>query len=198
MAMLAVGIPTPLIALWARPGPTARTGQITRLLRFMIPASLLSTVFGLLVFFGAIIVEYVVRAAGVAPGGEEQLIYGVAVPVARSALVSFMIATGLLLVVFAEPPTAWWVGGDELSGDWRPTLVAIGCAVIYVVILAVPPLRALVALDVPHPASLGLIGATTLIWLFLLRWIWRSNALERFLDVDFGARYEAAAHASEA
>ncbi|NTU85376.1 MAG: HAD-IC family P-type ATPase, partial [Chloroflexales bacterium] len=192
-AMIAVGIPTPLIALWARPGPGARTGQISRLLRFLLPASLLSTVFGLLVFFGAIIIEAVVRLAGVAPGGENQLIYETAVPIGRTALVTFLIATGLLLVVFAEPPTAWWVGGDELSGDWRPTLVALGCAVIYAVILAFPPLRGFADLHVPSLPSFGLIGVATLIWFFLLRWIWRSNALERFLDIDFGASHKARA-----
>ncbi|NTU79546.1 MAG: HAD-IC family P-type ATPase [Chloroflexales bacterium] len=198
MAMLTVGIPTPLIALWARPGPTARTGQIARLLRFMIPASLLSTVLGLLVFFSAIIIEFLVRAAAVALGDDEQLIYGTVVPVARTSLLSFLIFTGALLVVFVEPPTAWWVGGDELSGDWRPTLVAIGCVLLYGAILLIPPLRDWFQLGLPHPASLGLVGVATLVWLFLLRWIWRSNALERFLDVDFGARYGSAASASEA
>ncbi|WP_165360534.1 HAD-IC family P-type ATPase [Candidatus Chloroploca sp. Khr17] len=198
MAMLAVGIPTPLIALWARPGPTARTGQIARLLRFLIPASLLSTVFGLLIFFGAIIIEYVVRAAGVPPGGEEQLLYGTALPIAQTALLSFLIFTGLLLVVFVEPPTAWWVGGDELSGDWRPTLVALGCALLYGAILLIPALRDWFVLRVPHSVSFGLIGVATLIWLFLLRWVWRSNALERFLDIDFGARYVSVARSDEA
>jgi cation-transporting ATPase E len=189
MAMLAVGIPTPLIALWARPGPGARTGLIPRLLRFMLPATLLSTAFGLLVFFGAIIIEYVVRAADVAPSGEAQLLYGTVVPLAQTALTSFMIFSGLLLVVFAEPPTPWWVGGDELSGDWRPTLVVIGCALLYGVILLVPPLRAFASLQLPSAPSFALIGAATLIWMFLLRWVWRSNGLERFLGIEFGARH---------
>lgn len=189
VAMLTVGIPTPLIALWARPGPGARAGQIARLLRFMIPASLLSTVFGLLVFFGAIIIEYVARAAGVPAGGEAQLIYQTIVPIGRTALICFLVATGLLLVVFVEPPTEWWAGADELSGDWRPTLVAIGCALIFGAGMLVAPLRAWFNLSLPGPVSLALVGAATLAWLFLLRWIWRSNALERFLDVDFGVRY---------
>jgi cation-transporting P-type ATPase E len=188
-AMIAVGIPTPLIALWARPGPGARKGQIARLLRFLIPAALLSTIFGLLVFFGSIIIEYLARSAGVPPANTTQLLYEAVVPIGRTALTTFLIVTGLFLVVFVEPPTTWWVGGDELSGDWRPTLVAIGCAVIYAVILAFPPLRALMDLRLPSLPSFVLIGVSVAIWLFLLRWIWRSNALERFLDIDFGARH---------
>lgn len=191
MAMLAVGIPTPLIALWARPGPGARGGLIARLLRFLIPSTLLSTVFGILVFFSAIIIEYLVRASGVAPSGEERLLYTTAVPIGQTALTTFLIATGLLLVAFVEPPTEWWVGGDELSGDWRPTLVALGCALVYAVILLVPPLRDMATLSLPSPVTFGVIGVAILIWMFLLRWIWRSNGLERFLDIDFGARHVA-------
>jgi cation-transporting ATPase E len=195
VAMFTVGIAGPLLALWARPGPEGRTGLIPRLLRFLIPASLLSTVFGLLVFFGTIIIEAVTRLGGVATGGENELIYGTAVPLGQSALAIFLILTGLLLVVFVEPPTAWWAGGDEVGGDWRPALVALGALLLFGVILFVPPLRALATLELPGPASLGLIGGTTLIWMFLLRWIWRSNALERFLDVDFGASHVAGASA---
>jgi hypothetical protein len=73
--------------------------------------------------------------------------------------------------------------------------VVIGCAVIYAVILAFPQLRGFADLHVPSLPSFGLIGVATLIWLFLLRWIWRSNALERFLDIDFGASHVARAPA---
>ncbi|NTU78917.1 MAG: HAD-IC family P-type ATPase [Chloroflexales bacterium] len=191
VAMFTVGIPGPLLALWARPGPEGRTGLIPRLLRFLIPASLLSTIFGLLVFFGTIIIEAVARLAGVTPGGETELIYGTAVPLGQSALAIFLVLTGLLLFVFVEPPTAWWSGADEVGGDWRPSLVALGALLLFGVILFVPPLRALATLQLPSPASLGLIGGATLIWMFLLRGIWRSNALERFLDVDFGVRHTA-------
>ncbi len=188
-AMIAVGIPTPLLALWARPGPGARKGLIPRLLRFLIPASLLSTIFGLLIFFITLIIEFLARITAIVPGNEAVFVYTSLVPIAQTALTTFMITTGLLLVVFVEPPTPWWVGGDELSGDWRPTLVAIGCAVLYAVILFVPQLRELATLTLPSTPTLIMILVATLIWMFLLRWIWRSNGLERFLDLDFGARH---------
>jgi cation-transporting ATPase E len=135
------------------------------------------------------IIEYLARSAGIPAAGEEQFLYQTIVPIGRTALLSFLIATGLLLVVFVEPPTEWWVGGDELSGDWRPTLVALGCALLYGAGLLIAPLRAWFNLSLPGPLSFALIGAATLAWLFLLRWIWRSNGLERFLDVDFGVRH---------
>ena len=49
---------------------------------------------------------------------------------------------GLILIAFVEPPVPALVGGDELSGDWRPTILAGLMLVAYGLMLAVPGLRA--------------------------------------------------------
>lgn len=186
VAFLAVGVPAPLIALWARPGPTARASLIGRLLRFLIPPTLLASIFGLIVLYGALFIEFFAQGGLSVPASELAVFELSIIAYAQTALTTFLVFSGLLLVVFVEPPTSWWIGGDELSGDWRPTIVALVCAAIYLLILFVPPLRQWATLSLPSPATLGLITAATLVWMFLLRWIWRSNALERFLGVDFG------------
>ncbi|MBP1468507.1 HAD-IC family P-type ATPase [Candidatus Chloroploca sp. M-50] len=186
ITFLAVGVPTPLIALWARPGAIARVGLIRRLLRFLLPTALLSGIFGLIVLYGSMFIEFVVQG-GLSIPPEEQVVFGATIiTYAQSSLTTFLLLTGLLLVVFVEPPTAWWVGGDELSGDWRPTILAAVCAGIYLTILFVPLFRGWATLQLPSLASFGLILGCAIAWLFLLRWVWRSNALGRFLGVDFG------------
>jgi cation-transporting ATPase E len=63
------------------------------------------------------------------------------IAVAQSAVTTVGILCGLLLVIFVEPPSDAWVGGDRLSGDWRPGLLALGVGLGYGAILVVPALR---------------------------------------------------------
>ncbi len=104
--------------------------------------------------------------------------------VSQSAVTHFALLCGLFLIVFAEPPTRFWVGGDELSGDRRPALLALALLVAYAVILAVPPLRGFFDLAPLGWWSYLLLGVAAAVWAVLLRWIWRAGWMERFLDVE--------------
>ena len=91
------------------------------------------------------------------------------------------------LIVFAEPPTEFWAGGDEVSGDWRPTLLAVVTLGLFGLIVALPVSRVFFDL-----APLGLldylaIGAVAAGWGFLVRFLWRARLFDRFLGIDFGA-----------
>lgn len=189
LAFLAVGIPTPLIALWARPG-YAKGHMIGELLRFLLPATFLCTLFGLAVFYGSLVLGALAVGFENPTIIDSDLFEPLIIAIGRTALTTFLLLSGLLLVVFVEPPTRWWEGGDRLSGDWRPTIVALVCAGIYAVLLAVPFTREQAELEAMPAVVVGYVLFCTLIWMFIIRWIWRSNALERFLSVDFGYRYE--------
>ena len=102
---------------------------------------------------------------------------------AQSALTTFAVCSGLLLVPFVVPPTRFWVGGSTLSGDWRPTLLALALLFVYVGVIAVPPLRTFFSLTALHPIDYLVIGAAALLWSIIQRWIWRGNLLERFLQL---------------
>jgi cation-transporting ATPase E len=90
---------------------------------------------------------------------------------------------GLLTVIFVEPPTEWWTGGDELSGDWKPTLLAIGLMIAFFVVVLVKPLRDVFALT--EPGAPGLVTAVlfAILWVFVVRALWRSRAFERYLGI---------------
>jgi cation-transporting ATPase E len=75
------------------------------------------------------------------------------------------------------------VGGEELSGDWRPTLLAVGLMLAFLVISVTPSLRTLAALSPLEPRYLPLIVAALGAWLLLVRLFWRHRLIERFLGV---------------
>ena len=91
---------------------------------------------------------------------------------------------GILLIPFVEPPTKAWVGGDVLSGDWRPTLLAAGMLALYAVVTVVLVLRAFFDLTLLRPWDYLLIGAVVVVWAFVLRFLWRARVFERLLSLD--------------
>ena len=92
---------------------------------------------------------------------------------------------GLLLVVFVEPPSEWWTGADVLSGDKKPMRLAVWLMAAFVVIMAAPELRQVFSLSPLGTIEIGLVAAAGVVWLFLVRFLWRRRVLERFLGVKF-------------
>lgn len=76
---------------------------------------------------------------------------------------------------------------DDLAGDWRPTLLALGLFVFFFAGLQYLPLRKFYGLfALRQPLDYVVILATTAIWTFVLRFVWRARLLERYLDIaDF-------------
>jgi cation-transporting ATPase E len=162
------------LAAWAHPGPPSKGGLRHLLLHFVFPAaiplSLMAFVVYLVIFFQAI------QQAGQSIHDAQLL--------AQSALTTFAICSGLLLVPFVVPPTRFWVGGSTLSGDWRPTLLAVALLFVYIGVIAVPPLSAFFSLTALHPIEYLVIGGAALLWSIIQRWIWRGNLLVRFLQLE--------------
>jgi cation-transporting ATPase E len=166
LALLTVGIPILAISAWARPGAPPKS-IVRSTSHFIFPAAFTVSVVALAVYLGYL-----------ATSGDVQI--------ARSALTTATVLCGLVLVSFVEPPTEAWVGGDDLSGDWRPTLLALGMLVLYGVVTAVPPLRAFFELTPLRGWDYLLIAAVVLAWALLLRFVWRARILERLLSLDSG------------
>jgi cation-transporting ATPase E len=164
LALLTVGIPILAIAAWARPGAPPKS-VVRSTSHFVFPAA-----------FTVSVVALAVYLAYLATTGD--------VEIARSALTTATVLCGLMLIPFVEPPTEAWAGGDVLSGDWRPTLLALGMLALYVVITAVPPLRAFFELTPLRAGDYLLIAAGVAIWALLLRLIWRARAFERLLALE--------------
>jgi len=161
LALVTVGLPILAIAAWARPGRLPRS-VLRATSHFVFPAAITVAFLG-----------FVVYLAYLEGTGD--------VEVARTALTTATVFCGLVLILFVEPPTPAWAGGDALSGDWRPTLLAVGLLGLYLLIVAVPPLRGFFELAPLRPADYGLLAAAVAAWALLLRFIWRADLLERLL-----------------
>jgi cation-transporting ATPase E len=86
-------------------------------------------------------------------------------------------------MLFAEPPTHWFAGGASYRGDRLPTIAAIVLLIAYLVLLAIPGLRAFFQL-LPLPPRFNLaIGGMTVLWMLVQRAAWRGLWFERFLDM---------------
>ena len=164
LALLTVGVPIFAIAAWARPGP-APSSVIRSANRFVWPAAFTVAALALAVYVGYL-----------GSTGD--------VNVARTALTTATVLCGLVLIPFVEPPSRGWVAGDELSGDWRPTALALGMLGIYACVVGIPMLRDSFGLVSLRLADYALIGIAVAVWAFLLRLIWRTRLLERLLSRD--------------
>jgi cation-transporting ATPase E len=177
--LFTVGIPTVLLALWARPGRSDRHSSLgQRLAHFVLPSALLASLLGLGVFYGTLLL----RVPGIGPAELilNPLAFGDAVAVGQTSLSAFFVATGLLLVVFVEPPTEWWAGGDVLSGDRRPILLVAALALGFAGVLASPVLRSFFELARLDLVDVAFVGVATAIWMFVVRLSWRRKWLQRF------------------
>jgi cation-transporting P-type ATPase E len=177
VALIGVGFPTMFIPIWAKPGLLPRRSIVRSILHFVIPATLTLTFVSLFVYL-----FYLVVAVLDLPPGSGLAEVNHAVP--RSALVTILIMGQLLLMPFLKPPTTAWVGGEPLSGDWRYSIVAIALFGLYLLVLAVSPVRQFFELYPLGIVNYLFIGLIALEWCLVLRFIWRTRFLDRFLGVD--------------
>jgi len=164
LALLTVGIPILAIAAWARPGAPPRS-VVRSTSHFVFPAAFTISIVALVIYLG-----YLTMTNDAA--------------FARTALTTVTIMCGLLLIPFVEPPTQWWVGGDLWSGDWRPSLLALGMLALYGVIVAVPPLREFFELSLLRWWDYLLIAAIAAGWALVLRILWRNRVFEKVFALD--------------
>lgn len=177
ISLIGVGLPTMCIPVWAKPGAKLRYSLVRSMLHFVVPATLSLTMVSLLVYL-----FYLVVAVLDLPPGMDIAQVDYSVP--RSALVAIFIMCELLLISFLKPPTTAWVGGEPLSGDWRYTLTALLLLGVYITVVAIAPLRQFFELSPLSLMSYLFIGLVALEWCLILRFIWRTRFLDRFLGVD--------------
>ena len=182
LTLFSVGIPTVMLALWARPGPATSRGLTSNVYHFVLTPMFVTTIIGLLLFYGV----FLARAGG-GSGPDVDLLraqtsanVGVALETSRSALAIFMVLAGIALVIFVEPPNAWWAGGDEEAGDWRPTWLALILAAVFVLV-NLTPLRDVFALSPVNGYEALAIALALAVWLFTVRLFWRQRLIARLV-----------------
>jgi cation-transporting ATPase E len=180
ITLLSVGIPAALLALWAQPGKVQRESLTRMVIRFVLPAALLSSAAALAVFYGSIWLSVSALPAAAGTALQEAAVVA-ATPAAQSALTAFLVFVGLGLIVFVEPPTNWLAVIQERSPDRRPALLALVLAVTFVVLTVVPLLGDLFALTPLAPTQWALVAAAFVAWFVVMRQTWRWRLIERFV-----------------
>jgi cation-transporting ATPase E len=166
LTLITEGIPALALASWAQPRPLDPRRTVSGLLHFVLPAATTLSIAALGIYLAIFV-----------PAGR--------LATAQSALTTFTILCGLLLLPFVEPPIKFLAGGSRLGNDWRPSLLALGLLAGYGVLLAIAPLRAFFELDLLSLRGYLLIGLVAVAWAGLVQLLWRTRLLERFLQLDW-------------
>jgi cation-transporting ATPase E len=168
LALLTVGIPTIGLAAWARPGESPeRLARASG--RFVVPATISIAAVALIVylFFRAM------------TDNLDQ---------ARTALTTTTVFCGLLLIPFVEPPNEAFAGGDPVSGDRRPTYLALAMLALYILAATVPMLRHFYELQPLPWSAYPMLALCVAGWAVSLRYFWRLRLGERLLAWRAGRR----------
>ena len=200
LSFFARGAPPLILAMAAVAG--RRKGSLSgNIMHFTLPASFLIFFFGILVYTGVFFIARhnllqlnvtpeMMGALGRGSGidlsalSPADLTSALTVFSAQTALTTFFVLSGILLMIFAAPPTKWLAGGSAYSGNWMPTIAAGVLIVVYGLILQLPGLRNFFDLvDLPVSVNVGIIAVAAL-WFFTQRAVWRSKLFERFLDLE--------------
>lgn len=166
ISIFSLTIPAFFLALWAPTGAAPHGMLVRKLLNFVLPATVVTAIFaiGIYLLFMGMTQDW----------SYTQLV-----------LTYMSIAMGLLLVIFVQPPTEFWAGGDRLASDWRPTLLATALLILMMSSPYVPILRDFFGLDpLRAPLDVVTLAGATLAWMFVLRMTWKRRIIDRYLDVD--------------
>ena len=169
LTLFTVGIPSALLAVWAQPGRRVRDTLGRTLARFVVPAAVVSSLMGLFVFYGSLVL------AG--PPTEESL------GAAKTALTAFLVYAGLFLIAFVEPPTRWFAVAEPVTTDLRPARLALLLGFGFIVMLFVPVARAWFSFSIPAPRDAVLVVVAVVAWLVLVHTFWERRLVDRFLGI---------------
>lgn len=174
VTLFTVGIPTALLAIWARPGRRPLETLQQTLARFVVPAAALASFIGLLVATTVLLLGNADRDAGLIGPGEAEL-------AARTAVTAFLVYAGVLVLLFVEPPHRFFAVIEPVSPDRRPTYLAMALSIGFAIVLLVPPFRGFFNLDPMSLRDAGVVAFGVGAWAILVWVFWRLRFVDRFL-----------------
>jgi cation-transporting P-type ATPase E len=165
ITLLTITLPSIGLSFWLQPGQIRTNGLGKKLAFFVLPAGISVAIFVLITYF---LFQYLTG----------NLFY------ARVVVTHLLMGTGLLLVVFVQPPTKFWVGGDELSSDKRPGRFAVVLLFLFIFLSIVPYTSELLGIQRLRPTEHYLFVAVILsIWVLMLRGLWRADWFRRLTGI---------------
>ena len=163
ITIFTVIIPSLGLSWWASAGQVPRHFMRSRMLRFVIPAAVTMAV-------AVLAIDWVLGRQGVE------------IAASQLAVTYGLMGTGLLLIIFVQPPSRFWVGGDVLSGDRRPIAMVIGLVLLFMLAARLPITQYLLKIAPLYSLeAYAIVGASVLLWMLLIRAVWRASWLSRWV-----------------
>lgn len=194
---ITVGLPSFFLTLWAHPG--AKTEPLlVSLVRFVLPVAMWSMLIGVvlyaMIFFRAsnflqrhtdippAVIARFEQYLGVTQQNSANFQQLAARIDAQTTLSVFLSLCALLLILFLEPPVAWLACWRPLSPDRRPTWLALGLSVLFIVGLYTPAVANYLGFLPPFVPTWRLLLGGVLVWVVGLRLFWRYRWMERLVS----------------
>ena len=196
-----VGIPSFFLTLWAR-SRRLDDDLLPSLARFVFPAAVVGMLIGLVIYvydYNTVLNSSGVQEAQNVPNEFRQtyesytgIAFGsegyesiVATVTAQGSLSIFVSWTSVLLILFLEPPSRFFLGWrKEVSPDKRPAVLAAALFVVLGIVWSVDPIGYYFGiLTKPEEVTAQILGAVA-VWFFLVRAVWRADLPERILGLN--------------
>jgi hypothetical protein len=165
ISIMTITLPTIGLSYWLGPGEVQSKQLGRKLAFFILPAGITIAV---LVLGAHVFVEQ----------------WTGNIAYSRIVVTHLLVGTGLLLVIFAQPPSPFWVGGDTLSGDRRPAMMTIGLWFLFLILTIAPVTSRLMGLSTLRPTEHYLfVLALLAVWVAVQRSLWRAEWFRRLMGV---------------
>ncbi len=171
IAIVTLTIPSLALTFWAPAGALPEGKMGSRLKRFVVPAVILISVFGLAVF-------------GFFLKTTQEIAY------AQLTMTYALVAFGLLLVLFVRPQLKIGVGADESVGDRRLVLLVVGLFVVFLLfsVTRLAP-RFFDIIPLQRLADYLIIGIVTAVWTFALWATYNARRIGGYLRTKLGGLF---------
>ena len=155
-----IAIPNMFLATWAAAGMLTARGMRRRLGHFVIPAAICTALL-------AIVAQNIVFRQPIS------------LEVGQTWVMYALLFAGWFRVLFLQPPTRFWVGGEELRGDKRIWWLMLATVSSYVLVTAVPLFAGWLRIA-PMPSAWAYVFAliAAFAWAMVVRTVWRTRALD--------------------
>jgi cation-transporting ATPase E len=192
-----VGIPAFFLTLWALPNKL-EPNFLLSLVRFVVPVALLTMLMGVGVYLDDfnrahhaevdIIPSRLLEDYSAYTGVDlEDNSFGDAFGTiaAQGSLSIFFSHTAFLLILFLKPPIRFFTGWrKEVSEDKRPGILAVMLILVFQIFYFEPSIGAYFGLLEKPPDIYVKILGLVVVWMFVIRAIWRNRLFERFLGLE--------------
>jgi cation-transporting ATPase E len=188
ISLLTSGIATFGLTIWSKPGKPKKQSLISTSLSFVVPASVSIAIFAVFLYLFYGYYQYVLNfgfGADITTASPEVLanLINKIIPLMRTVLSSFLILSGLTLIIFISSPTKWFSMNDKPTRNWMPAIlgVVLICSFFYLInqdyFISFWELAKLSVLEI------AVVTLTVLTWLFTLKQIWKNDLLSKILGL---------------